>query len=113
MIMNKLPKDYTEYKPLLEGLKIQDSRIHGQGLFTIKLIPTSKVLGPTHYEYSETEPLLRLPLGGFVNHSDKPNCRISSSGYGFHVLITERVIQPDEELTINYNVASCAKNCKK
>ena len=111
--MNKLPIDYKEYKPLPEGLKIQDSRIHGQGLFTIKLIPESRVLGPTHYEYSKTEQLLRLPLGGFINHSDNPNCRVVTSEYGFHVIITERVMQPDEELTINYNVASCAKKCQK
>jgi SET domain-containing protein len=117
---NKLPEQYDKtYKPLPDGLKILESKIDGQGLFTTKLLPQGKSLGTTHLEVSGLLNIIRTPLGGFINHSDTPNCVIKifksdalPSSIVFHGLSTLRVIQPDEELTIDYSKSSCSEKCK-
>ena len=60
------------YKPLPTGLFIKDSNIEGQGLFTNKDLTISCNLGTSHYEIDKM--LIRTPLGGFINHSNTPNC---------------------------------------
>ena len=65
----------NEYKPLPDFLTIKKSDIHGLGLFSKKFIPEGTELGISHL-YNENFPdnYLRLPLGGFINHHDMPNC---------------------------------------
>jgi hypothetical protein len=117
---NKLPEDYDKtYKPLHDGLKILESKIDGQGLFTTKLLPQGKALGTTHLEVPELLTIVRTATGSFINHSDTPNCVIKifksdalPSSIVFHGLSTLRVIQPDEELTIDYSKSSCSERCK-
>ena len=60
------------YKPLPDSLVIQSSSIEGQGLFAKENIPEQTDLGMTHLELGKL--ILRTPLGGFLNHSDTPNC---------------------------------------
>lgn len=111
--MSKLPKEYKEWRPLPEGLKILESKINGQGLFSVKFIPENTELGITHIEDVYALGLVRVALGSFINHSNNPNCIIyKSSGYT-HSLRTIRNIHPDEELTIDYSKASCLDKCKK
>ncbi|MFL2600244.1 MAG: SET domain-containing protein-lysine N-methyltransferase [Flavobacteriaceae bacterium] len=65
----------NEYKPLPDFLTIKKSDIHGLGLFSKKFIPEGTELGISHL-HNENFPdnYLRLPLGGFINHHEMPNC---------------------------------------
>ena len=60
------------YKPLPDSLIIRSSGIEGQGLFAKENIPEQTDLGMTHLELRKL--IIRTPLGGFLNHSDAPNC---------------------------------------
>ena len=56
-------------------MTIKKSDIHGLGLFSKKFIPEGTELGISHL-HNENFPdnYLRLPLGGFINHHEMPNC---------------------------------------
>ena len=60
------------YKPLPHGLFIEESSINGQGLHTNVKLAEETNLGMSHIELGKLT--FRTPLGGFINHSDKPNC---------------------------------------
>ena len=79
MMNNKDIKEFHDldklkdpYKPLPYGLVIADSGISGQGLFTTRKLVRGTHLGESHYRLDGE--LIRTPLGGFINHSDEPNC---------------------------------------
>ena len=96
------------YKPLPDGLIIKKSSIEGQGLFTTKFIEKDIKLGLCHIVVKDE--LIRTPLGGHINHSDKPNCikvrgvlgREDVEDYNKYFLYTERPIKAWEELTVKY-----------
>ena len=67
-----MAQDKELYKPLPKGLTIAPSKIQGLGVFTQFFIPEGTNFGMTHIKFKDT--LLRTPLGGFLNHSDDPNC---------------------------------------
>lgn len=101
------------YRPLHEYLTIKESEIEGLGLYTTEEIYEDICLGATHvYDIRFEDSLIRTPLGGFINHSDNPNCIIrkeeEGSCYlekGFPIrryLYSLRAIQPGEELTVKY-----------
>lgn len=105
-------KKNKSYRPLPEGLSIEDSTIEGKGLFTNVEIPQDHNLGVSHVRpqmYDMESELIRTPLGGFINHSDNPNCYISDKFVMTHSLLTLRDIQPGEELTVDYNTTQCGK----
>jgi SET domain-containing protein len=65
----------------------------------------------SHVQVSDT--IIRTPLGGFINHSDEPNCekvklRFTSEdkqpAYNFNKwnLVTIKDIKEGEELTLKY-----------
>ena len=60
------------YKPLPNNLTIHTSSIHDCGIFAKEDISEQTDLGMTHVELGKL--ILRTPLGGFLNHSDNPNC---------------------------------------
>ena len=60
------------YKPLPESLTIKQSGINGLGLFADQDINKVTNLGTTHIKIDDT--IIRTPLGGFINHSNTPNC---------------------------------------
>ena len=92
------------YRPLPEHLTIMPSKIEGLGLFTLKEIDNNTTLGMTHYYFPEQpNGYLRTPLGGFINHSNKPNCALYTVGPKKY-LVTERDIEPGEELTVTYTM---------
>lgn len=98
-----LPENYT-YKPLPEGLTIKKSLIEGLGLFTEKRLPSGLYLGYTHLRDKRFENnLIRTPLGGFINHSDTPNCEIIQRGDSYH-LQTKEKLEKGTELTVDYNL---------
>jgi SET domain-containing protein len=95
-----------KYKPLPNTLTIKESDIEGLGLFATKDIKKNTNLGMMHYitEFSE---VIRTPLGGFINHSNKPNCIKEKEDLIYEertYLITNRLIKKGEELTVKYTM---------
>ena len=99
------------YKPLPSSLTIKDSMIDGLGLFTKEDIPTGTNFGMSHLQFGKN--IIRTPLGGFINHSDEPNCEKvkltftveeDQPAYKFNRwnLITIKDIKEGEELTLKY-----------
>ena len=89
------------YKPLPDSLTIKKSNIQGLGLFAVKTIAKNTDLGMIHFSYGEL--LIRTPLGGFINHSLKPNCKKIDLDQEWH-LKTLIDIKKDEELTLKYTI---------
>ena len=50
----------------------------------------------------------RTPLGGFINHSEFPNCELIGIGKAKY-LITKSDIMPDEEITVKYTMYKVSK----
>ena len=108
------------YKPLSDNLTIATSGINGLGLFAKESIPQGTNLGMTHLELGQK--IMRTPLGGFINHSNTPNCVKSKSlmtrqewnhrtdlpNNQFNIdfkkwnLVTLQDIKEREELTVRY-----------
>ena len=94
----------NDYRPLPEGLRIEDSPIHGQGLFTEHKILRGRVLGVTHWRQEDNQDAyIRTPLGGFVNNSETPNARLVSNDNTCYMIATEQ-IEPGSEITVRYGV---------
>jgi len=89
------------YRPLPESLTIKPSSIDGLGLFATQTIPKNTDLGMIHFTYGEI--IIRTPLGGFINHSEKPNCKKLDLEDEWH-LKTIKEIKKDEELTLKYTL---------
>ena len=95
------------YKPLPESVTIKESGISGLGLFADQDIKQATNLGTTHVKMGDT--ILRTPLGGFINHSNTPNCEKiqlhADSQEPFKKkwdLITRQNIKKGEEITLRY-----------
>ena len=99
------------YKPLPKELRLGFSDIHDIGVFAKESIPMAKNFGMTHLQFQKT--LIRTPLGGFLNHSDDPNCEKvkltftnedKQPSYVFSKwnLVTLKNIKEGEELTLKY-----------
>ena len=107
------------YKPLPSGLIIKDSGIEGQGVFTTRDLAVGCDLGESHYridtsgvesinEEENKNLLIRTPLGGFINHSDTPNCgrsqiRMKPGFDKWNIIVVEN-IKAGEELTLKYTM---------
>ena len=87
------------YHPLPDQLYIRRSSIDGMGLFAKEDIEGNVNLGLTHIVVDGE--LIRTPLGGFVNHSDEPNCIKLKEGNRYN-LFTLRDIKVEEEITLKY-----------
>jgi len=100
-----------KYKPLAEGLRIQKSEIQGFGLFTLLFLKQGTNLGISHIKIKDE--LIRTPLGGFVNHSDDPNCiktKLHTDNYIKYNLVTIKDITGGEELTVKYTFYNMSSN---
>ena len=116
-------KPYFEsirYVPLPKEVRLGFSDIHDIGVFAKQDIVEQTDLGMSHLELGKL--ILRTPLGGFLNHSDTPNCVKSSflltrqqwnhlndlpdEKYNLDFkkwnLITIKNIKEGEELTLTY-----------
>ena len=91
------------YKPLPDSLTIKKSDIDGLGLFALEEI-RSGVLGIGWVKQDIfPDGYIRTPLGGFINHSDDPNChKINHDDVGVMWLVATRDIKVGEELTVKY-----------
>ena len=107
------------YQALHNSLTINKSDIRELGIFATQDIPSNSDLGISHIRNSVghfENNYIRTPLGGFINHSAKPNCikyqpfvvaaPPIESGYEppFYSIRTLRFIEKGEELTIFYTL---------
>ena len=90
------------YRPLPNNLTIDESFIEGLGLFAKDTLSVNTQLGVSHIKDNRFENgYIRTPLGGFVNHSDNPNCEFYKDG-DYIKLSTIRNINEGNELTAEY-----------
>ena len=109
----------SDYKPLPSGLIIKDSGIEGQGVFTTRDLNVGCDLGESHYridtsgvesinEEENKNLLIRTPLGGFINHSEEPNCHRTQirikPGFDKWTITVIKNITAGEELTLKYTM---------
>ena len=87
------------YQALHDGLFVGNSPIAGQGLFTKKELPINTELGLSHVLIDEE--IISTPMGGFINHSENPNCEKYLINNKYYIR-TIRAIQPMEELFLKY-----------
>ena len=93
------------YGPLPKQVTIKQSNIEGFGLYSTESLPHARFLGVTHVPNDKFENgYIRTPLGGFINHSDTPNCEVREDVDGNLMLFTLRPIPSNEELTLKYNL---------
>ena len=96
------------YNPLPKNVRIEESNIHGHGIFAEEDIKTETDLGSTHIKYPMIVGYVRTPMGGFLNHSEDANCHLIISqdwdDFIIHNVVTSRDILKDEELVLNYEV---------
>ena len=113
------------YKALHNDITIKKSSIHGLGIFALKDIPQDTVLGISHVKDKDNtgryhKGYIRTPLGGFINHSNQPNClkvKPRSKSFPRHwpglqdgeeplslAIKTNRDIKEGEELTVFYTL---------
>jgi len=101
-----------QYQPLPSGLKVEDSRISGQGLFTTRRLVMGTLLGISHYRIDKE--YIRTPLGGFINHSDEPNCERSQvrirPGFDKWSITVIEDIEEGCELTLKYKLYEPTRN---
>ena len=97
------------YKPLPDSLTIKQSGINGLGLFAKEGIAQGTNLGTTHIKIendAKEDDILRLPLGGFINHANDANCvkvELHDERYKkIWTLVALKNIKKGEELTVRY-----------
>ena len=105
------------YKPLPKEVAVRVSPIHGSGLFAIDDILYGTSLGISHvFAVGFKDNYIRTPLGGFINHSDTPNChKVEShedSALTYYILQTTTDIKKGEELTVAYTIYTVKKSFK-
>lgn len=91
------------YRPLPKGLTIKSSEIDGLGLHSMQNFDAGFVFGETHVlvHSRDRHEWIRTPLGGFINHSDNPNCFITTDA-GDRTLYAIKPILAGEEITVYY-----------
>ena len=102
-------KNKEPYNPLPEYLAIGPSQIHGAGILAIEDIPGEVVMGISHvYDPNFQHDWIRTPLGGFINHSEKPNCELidDDENTDYKRIKTTKKIEQGEELTLKYSLYS-------
>ena len=85
------------YKPLPDSLTIKKSPIQGLGLFATKDIRESILgIGWVKQDFFP-DGFLRTPLGGFINHSETPNCvkwaEKETWGETYYMKTTKEILQ--------------------
>jgi len=95
----------STYLPLPKQVKIGTSKIHGMGIFAVEDIKKGTELGITHVMVWQS--WIRTPLGGFINHSDKPNAKGDNrikDGVDYRILIITEDVKTGDEITFFYTL---------
>ena len=94
------------YNPLPKEVYIKESKIHGHGIYALENLTENMELGATHIKVPMVQGFIRTPMGGFVNHSDNPNCYLEITrdwdDYLVYSLFTKQDIKKDVELVLEY-----------
>lgn len=99
-----MSKDRFEdsYRPLPDIVHLDYSPIEGMGVFAKFDLDGKICIGITHIAPIKKDlGRQRTPLGGFINHSDNPNCFIVVET-DWSRMYTVRPIMQGEELTVYY-----------
>ena len=100
--------DKFYYRPLPDNLELNVSEIEGHGIFAVDNIEADMDLGPTHIKMPLYQGFMRTPLGGYLNHSDEPNCALLCvydwDDYRVYHVFPNRDIEAGEELTLDYEI---------
>ena len=100
--MARLRYDRFYYKPLPEEVTVGESDIATQS------IEEAFDLGSTHIKVPMIAGYIRTPLGGFINHSEEPNCYLALSqdwdDYKVYNLVTLHKIEEGEEIVLDYDM---------
>ena len=99
-----MSKDRFEntYRPLPDIVHLDYSPIDGMGVFAKYDLDGKICIGITHVAPIKKDlARQRTPLGGFINHSDNPNCFIVVET-DWSRMYTVRPIMQGEELTVYY-----------
>jgi len=92
----------NSYRPLPDIVHLDYSPIEGMGVFAKFDLDGKICIGITHVAPIKKDlGRQRTPLGGFINHSDNPNCFIVVETE-FSRMYTVRPIMQGEELTVYY-----------
>jgi len=89
------------YRPLVKGLTISNSNIDGLGLHATMDWNAGTFLGESHVWSEIRHDWIRTPLGGFINHSDHPNCFILTQD-NKRELYTVVPVKQGDEITVFY-----------
>jgi len=95
------------YKPLPDYLSIGPSDIHGAGIIAKDDIPADIEIGISHvYDPNFQHDYIRTPLGGFMNHSEIPNCELidDDENTDYKKIRTIKKIEAGKELTLKYSM---------
>ena len=106
-----MPAQLT-YRPLPPDVRLGFSDIEGVGVFAKKDIERGHNFGMSHLKLGSR--IIRTPLGGFLNHSETPNCyrtklrftneddpKIKFDYVVWNLMVIED-IKEGEELTVKY-----------
>jgi len=102
-----MTKNKEPYKPLPDYLAIGPSDIHGAGIKATEDIPAEIEIGISHvYDPNFQHEWIRTPLGGFMNHSDEPNCELidDDENTDYKKIKTIKKIEEGKELTLKYSL---------
>ena len=106
--MARLRYDRFYYKPSPDQVTVGESEIDGLGVFATQSIEEAVDLGSTHIKVPMIAGYIRTPLGGFINHSEEPNCYLVLSqdwdDYRVYNVMTLCEIQEGDEMTLNYDM---------
>jgi hypothetical protein len=105
------------------NIEILESPIHGTGVFAREMIEVGEwqyIYGylsdiPTVYGFEHSDRVWWEPFAPFryLNHSNTPNCEVSSYDDDSTILTTLRDLEEGEELTIDYGCGEfdeCSKD---
>jgi hypothetical protein len=99
------------YTPLPKSLTIKNSNTHGLGIFAVEDIDAGINLGLCRIFVKDE--WIRTPLGGFINHSENPNCitviKTGQSSFTMHGqeanLFTKTRIMMGDEILLKYSMS--------
>ena len=94
------------YRPLPKEVTIKESPIDGLGLFTTKDIEEGHKFGVSHVvDFRFKTGYIRTPLGGFINHSEEPNCElVLNISEHWRELVSIKHIPKGTEITTKYSL---------
>ena len=84
----------------MKAIYVGESDIHGRGIFATDNLKEGDIVGVSHVTHDRIWYQV-FPIGIFYNHSKTPNCVVKTED-NVNLLITNRDIEKDEELTVDY-----------